>query len=68
MHEVTFIIEAEAGDGYVARAVGVSIFTEAGDLPAVYANIRDAVRCHFDVAERPSHIRLRFLHEEVIPV
>jgi hypothetical protein len=32
------------------------------------AMLRDAVRCHFDDAERPRVIRLHLVKDEVIPV
>lgn len=66
MNEVTFTVEAAEEGGYIARAVGPSIFTEADDLAALYQNVRDAVHCHYDVPDRPSHIRLKFVREEVI--
>ena len=34
--------------GYVARALGHSIFTEADTWDELKAAIRDAVQCHFD--------------------
>ncbi|MFN0148078.1 MAG: 2-oxoisovalerate dehydrogenase [Dehalococcoidia bacterium] len=52
--------------GYTARAVGLSIFTEADDLPALRDNIRDAVRCHFGDGEAPAVLRLHVVREEVI--
>jgi hypothetical protein len=66
MHEVTFTVESAEEGGYVARAVGASIFTEADDLVALYRNVRDAVHCHYDAEQRPSQIRLKFVREEVI--
>jgi len=68
MTEIIFLVEEAAEGGYVARALGASIFTEADDLPALERNVRDAVRCHFDEAEMPRMVRLHFTREEVIPV
>ena len=64
--EIIFSIEEAPEGGYVARALGHSIFTEADDLDALREAVRDAVRCHFDEAERPKIIRLHFVREEVI--
>jgi hypothetical protein len=64
--EIHFIVEEAAEGGYLARAVGVDIFSEADDLPGLREQIRDAVRCHFDDGERPSLIRLHISREEVI--
>jgi hypothetical protein len=63
MTERVFLIEDAPEGGYVARALGASIVTEADDLPALRESIRDAVRCHFDV---PWAIRLHFVRDEVI--
>ena len=57
MTEVVFRIEEAAEGGYSARAVGESIFTEADSLDELRAQVRDAVRCHFDEGRRPSLIR-----------
>jgi len=48
MTEINFIVEEAAEGGYIARAVGADIFTEANDLPSLDAQVRDAVHCHFD--------------------
>jgi len=58
MNEIIFLVEDAAEGGLVARALGESIFTEADDLPSLEANIRDAVRCHFDEGDMPRLIRL----------
>jgi hypothetical protein len=47
------------------RALAHSIFTEADDLDRLRDAVRDAVRCHFDDADRPKVIRLRLVREEV---
>ena len=64
--EVTFRVEEAPEGGFAARALGVSIFTEADDLVDLHAKVRDAVRCHFDEGKVPKIIRLHFLGEEVI--
>ena len=65
MSEVVFLIEEAAEGGYSARALGESIFTEADTLDDLRAQVRDAVRCHFDEGRRPSLIRLHFVRDEV---
>jgi len=64
--EVIFSVEEAPEGGYLARALGYSIFTEADDLDALRDAVRDAVRCHFDDVDRPKMIRLHFVREEVI--
>jgi len=68
MTELVFIVEEAPEGGYTARAVGESIFTEADQIPQLYANVRDAVRCHFDEGEGPKVIRLHFVRDETIAV
>ena len=44
MTEIHFIVEDAPEGGYLARALGADIFTEADDLPSLHAQIRDALR------------------------
>lgn len=64
--ELIFLVEDATEGGYTARALGVSIFTEADDLSSLRDQVRDAVRCHFDDGQGPKVIRLHFVREEVI--
>jgi hypothetical protein len=64
--ELIFLVEDAPEGGYTARALGVSIFTEADDLNSLREAVRDAVRCHFDEGQGPKVIRLHFVREEVI--
>jgi hypothetical protein len=66
MSEIHFVVEEAPEGGYTARAVGENIFTEADDIAGLYANVRDAVRCHFEAGAVPGLIRLHFGREEVI--
>lgn len=66
MNVILFLVENSPEGGYIARALGESIFTEAEDWGSLHCNIRDAICCHFDKALMPSSIRLYFVHEEVI--
>jgi hypothetical protein len=66
MDELIFIVENAPEGGLVARALGVSIFTDADDEVALRKNIREAVQCHFDQGKSPKLIRLHFVREEVI--
>jgi len=65
--EIVFLIEENPESGYVAMALGDSIFTQASDFATLKEIIRDAVRCHFpDEDTRPKVIRLHFVRDEVI--
>jgi hypothetical protein len=66
MEELIFLVEDAPEGGYTARALGVSIFTEADDLNNLREMVRDAVRCHYDEGQGPKVIRLHFVREEVI--
>ena len=66
MTELVFVVEEAPEGGYTARALGASIVTEADDLPELRNTVRDAVRCHFDGANRPKLLRLHLVHDEVI--
>ncbi len=66
MSEIHFIVEEAPEGGYLARAVGVDIVTEADDLPSLHTQVRDAVHCHFDDGQVPSLIRLHITREEVL--
>jgi hypothetical protein len=68
MNEIFFLVEDAPEGGYMAHALGESIFTEADTLEALHENVRDAVRCHFEEGQEPKMIRLHFVHEEVLAV
>lgn len=66
MSELVFVVEEAPEGGYLARAVGASIVTEADDLTGLRDQVRDAVRCHFDEGESPQLIRLHYVRDEII--
>lgn len=68
MNEIIFMVEDAPEGGYVARALGQSIVTEADSWAELHAIVRDAVRCHFDEGQAPKIVRLHFVREEVIAV
>ena len=65
MNEIIFVVEEAPEGGYTARALEVSIVTEADTLDELQAQVRDAVRCHFDEAKAAPVIRLHFVRDEV---
>lgn len=66
MNEIIFVVEESPESGYIAKALGESIYTEADDLTDLHERVRDAVRCHFEEGQVPKIIRLHFAREEVI--
>jgi hypothetical protein len=68
MNELIFMVEEAPEGGFVARALGTSIFTEADTLADLPDKVRDAVRCHFEEGKAPKIVRLHHVREEVIAV
>jgi len=66
MNEIIFIAEEAAEGGFIAKAVGTPIITEADSWTMLQEQVRDAVRCHFDAPNSPRIIRLHFIREETI--
>jgi hypothetical protein len=52
--EIVFVVEEAPEGGYLARALGEAIFTEAESAEELEESVRDAVLCHFEEADRPS--------------
>ncbi len=68
MGELIFIVEEAPEGGFIARALGQSIFTETDTLAELPEKVRDAVRCHFEEEKRPKVIHLHHVREEVIAI
>jgi len=68
MSEIIFMVEEAPEGGFTARALGESIFTEADTREELQAQVRDAVRCHYENDKMPKVIRLHFVSEVVIGV
>jgi hypothetical protein len=64
--EIVFSVHEAPEGGFVARALGQSIFTEADTIDELRAQVRDAVSCHFDEGKAPRIIRLHFVREELL--
>ena len=67
LNEIIFLVE-ETDDGYIAQALGHSIFTQADSIEELREMVKDAVKCHFDEEERPRIIRLHIVRQEVLTV
>jgi predicted RNase H-like HicB family nuclease len=66
--ELIFIVEESEEGGYIARAIGVSIFTDGDTVSELKNNIKEAVICHFDEGKAPKTIKLHFIKEELMAV
>ena len=68
MNELIFVVEEAPEGGYIAKALGEAIFTEADKIEELKKNVKEAVLCHFDDNEMPKIIRLHFIKEELLRV
>lgn len=66
--EILFVVEEAPEGGYIARALGYPIFTEADTWEELKEAVLDAIRCHFEQEERPLLLCLRAVREEIVPV
>jgi hypothetical protein len=66
VNEVIIVVEEAPEGGFTARALDVSIVTEADTMEELHAHVREAVRCHFEEGDAPRMIRLHFVRDEVI--
>lgn len=66
MNEILFLVEEASEGGFTARSLSDSIYTEAADVQALQAKVKDAVACHFEGKKSPQKIRLHFVRDEVI--
>jgi predicted RNase H-like HicB family nuclease len=64
--ELIFVARESNDGGYVARAPGHSIFTEAETWEELRGNVLEAASLHFeDATVRPSRIRLHLVKDEL---
>lgn len=64
--EIIFIVEDDPDGGLTARALGVSIFTEADSMQDLKKAVIDALKCHYDSDDEiPRIIRLHRVQDEV---
>jgi U3 small nucleolar RNA-associated protein 14 len=65
MEEIIFLVEESPEGGYIAKGLGVSIYTQGDTIDALKAAVVDAVHCHYE-DEKRRIIRLHIVREEVI--
>ena len=69
--EITFEVERDEQSGWLTaswdapRGQG-GITTQGKDLRELEANVREAVRCHFENGKLPRQIRLHFVDDPVL--
>jgi predicted RNase H-like HicB family nuclease len=65
--EIIFSVQESSEGGYLARALGRSIFSQAESLEELRSMLRDAVSCHIADGDKHSVIRLRLPNDEPLP-
>jgi hypothetical protein len=65
--ELIFVVKESDEGGYIARALGVSIFTEAETMVQLREMVKDAVLCHFD-DNKKRIIRLHIVKDELLAI
>jgi len=68
MKELIFEVTQDADGGFVAEALGESIFTQADNWDELRANVREAVQAFYFDSVPPASIRLRLVRDEVLAV
>jgi hypothetical protein len=66
MNELVFEVTQEADGGFVAEALGESIFTEADTWDALRSNVREAVQAFYFDRPAPKNLRLHLVRDEVL--
>ena len=66
MKELVFEVTQEADGGFVAEALGESIFTEANTWEELRANVREVVKGFYFDRPAPEHIRLHLVRDELL--
>lgn len=66
MSEIIFEVTQEADGGYVAEALGESIFTEANTWEQLRTNVKEAVAAFYFEKTAPVRVRLHLVRDEVL--
>jgi predicted RNase H-like HicB family nuclease len=66
MNELVFQVTQEGDGGYVAEALGESIFTQGDTWEELRTNVQEAVKAFYFDRPAPKRIRLHLVRDEVI--
>lgn len=67
MEEIIFIVKESEEGSYIASGLNDSIITDGESIEDLKANVKEAVRCHFeDITNKL--IRLHMVREEVFSI
>ncbi|MDD5308370.1 MAG: 2-phospho-L-lactate guanylyltransferase [Deltaproteobacteria bacterium] len=68
MNEIVFQVTQEADGGYTAECLTENIFTEGDTWAELQKNVMDAVAGFFFDREKPRHVRLHLVKDELLAV
>lgn len=68
MNEIIFEVTEDAEGGFMAEAIGESIFTQADSWDELKANVKEAVQAFYFDAAPPRSIRLHLVRDEVLAI
>lgn len=66
INELIFEVTQESDGGFVAEALGESIFTQADTWDELRANVREAVTASYFDRPAPTRVRLHLVRDEVL--
>jgi hypothetical protein len=66
MDELVFEVTQEGDGGFVAEALGESIFTQADTWSELRANVREAVTAFYFDRPAPKRVRLHLVRDEML--
>lgn len=66
MNELVFQVTQEGDGGFVAEALGESIFTQADSWDELRINVREAVAAFYFDRPAPTRLRLHMVRDEVL--
>ncbi len=69
--EITFVVEKDEDSNFLVASWNDpsgdgGIITQGADLKALQEMVGEAVRCHFEEADRPAQLRLHFVTDPVL--
>lgn len=64
--EIIFLVEDEQDGGYIAKAMGESIFTQADSIQELRELIKDAVHCHYPDEQNRPQLILQYIKKPVM--
>jgi hypothetical protein len=66
MNELVFQVTQEGDGGFVAEALGESIFTQADTWDELRTNVREVVTAFYFDRPAPARVRLHLVRDEVL--